>query len=223
MVCNSFRNWSFWCCKFTSFNYSIRCQVITFWSFNFSNDVFITQDVLNSEFTISIWFKLTNDILVSFTDNLEFSTLQWSTVFVYFFHFNAKFVTDTSTTSDLDVDSIFCRRSWEPVTCKLRFIFNSFPINSSIVYISSVFYWKVVCLANVTKVNSEWIICYIYGIVRSNILLVFKSPFTVSVFPSTFEDSETIFTVRDSFWLKCICKNRIFDFWICSVNSNTVT
>ena len=221
MVCNSFRNWSFWCCKFTSFNYSISCQLITFWSLNFFNDVFVTQDVLNSEFTISIWLKLTNGILVSCTDNLEFRTFQWSTVFVYFFHLNAKFVTDTFTTSDLDVYFTIWRVLIFVSTFDCRCILNLFAVNSFIVSNCFIFYCKVIVSRNIPKVDRECCISSIYCIVSSNVLFICKRPFTTTIYPSTFEDFETASFVGNPCWCYWIWKDCIVDCFVSSVYRDT--
>ena len=54
-------------------------------------------------------------------------------------------------------------------------------------------------------------------------MFVFKSPFTASKFPSTFVDSEAIFTVSNSFWFELIRNHCIVDYLICSVDSDSVS
>ena len=52
---------------------------------------------------------------------------------------------------------------------------------------------------------------------------VFKSPFTTSIFPSTFEDLEASFTISNSFWLERIRNHCIVDYLICSVDIDSVS
>ena len=221
MVYNRLLYWSFWCFKFSSFHNSICRQVITFWSWNFFDDIFVTQDFFNSKFTVRIWFEFTNNFTSCLTNNLEFRTFKWSTVFVYFFHFNAKFVTDTFTTSDLNIYFTVWVVRFFVVTCDSRCILNLFAVNSFIVSNCFIFYCKVIVNRNITKINREWLICCVYSIVSRNVLFIVKSPFSISVFPSTFEDFETILFVGNPCWCYWIWKDCIVDCFVSSVYRDT--
>ena len=140
-----------------------------------------------------------------------------------FCNFNAKFVTDTFTTSDLDVYfTIWIVRCFV-ITFDCRCIFDYFAVNSFIVSNCFIFYCKVIISRNITKVNREWLICCVYSIVSRNVLFVFKFPFTVCVFPSTFEDFETARFVGNPFWCYWIWKDCIVDCFISSVHRDTET